>query len=100
MEKSIMFMGAFAVLLALNFGIALYFHFNFFDISIPVGLLGILLTAPNNPLTDFFNTEPYFYSEEPERGPKFGRMAAISAITYCLLAFVTTFFYYKDYFIN
>jgi hypothetical protein len=97
-NKILAFLATFSILMALNFGVAHLFQSNIVDLTFPVGVLGILVTAPNNPMTDLFNSQTYM-EVEGKRGPKFGRMPIFASVAYTLFAIIITFFYYKSYFI-
>jgi hypothetical protein len=97
-NKTLGFLATFSILMALNFGAAHLFQADIVDLTFPVGILGILVTAPNNPMTDLFNSKTYM-EVEGKRGAKFGRIPILASVTYTLCAIIVTFFYYKSYFI-
>ncbi|MBT2744178.1 hypothetical protein [Bacillus sp. ISL-77] len=98
MNKILAFLATFSILMVLNFGAAHLFQANIVDLTFPVGILGILITAPNNPMTDLFNSQTYM-EVEGKRGAKFGRIPIFASVAYTLFAIIITFFYYKSYFI-
>ncbi|MGF6947725.1 hypothetical protein QF028_000218 [Neobacillus sp. B4I6] len=98
MNRILAFLATFSLLMALNFGAALLFHANIIDLTFPVGMLGILVTAPNNPMTDLFNSQTYM-EIEGKRHIKFGKIPIYASIAYTLFAIIITFFYYKSYFL-
>ncbi|MBT2701205.1 hypothetical protein J7E79_28400 [Bacillus sp. ISL-40] len=98
MKKVLAFLATFVILMILNFGAAFLFHANIIDLTFPVGILGILMTAPNNRMTDFSNSQTYM-EVEGKRGAKFGRIPIYASVIYTLFAVIITFFYYKSYFI-
>jgi hypothetical protein len=97
-NKILAFLATFLILMALNFGAAYLFHANIVDLTFPVGILGILITVQNNPMTDLFNSQTYM-EVEGKRGAKFGRIPILASVAYTLFAIIITFFYYKSYFI-
>lgn len=98
MVKLITFLTTFTILLFLNFGVSYIFQLKMIDLAFAFGLLGLLITAPNNPLSDAFNSNP-FIEAEGERHAKFGKIPLIASGAYFLLASVATFIYYQHYFI-
>lgn len=98
MNKVLAFLTTLVILMILNFGAAFLLHANIVDLTFPIGLLGILATAPNNPMTDLFNSQPYMEVGE-KRHAKFGRIPIHASVAYTLFAIIITFFYYKSYFI-
>ncbi|MBT2728112.1 hypothetical protein J7E63_14315 [Bacillus sp. ISL-75] len=98
MNKVFAFLATLVILMILNFGAAFLFHANIIDLTFPIGILGILITAPNNRMSDFFNSQTYMEVEE-KRGKKFGRIPIYATVIYTIFAVIITFFYYKSYFI-
>ncbi|MDN7241192.1 hypothetical protein QWY14_05285 [Planococcus sp. N028] len=84
--------------MGLNFIAAYFFQVNIIDIAFPVGILGIIVTSPNNPMTDLFNSQTYM-PVEGERYSKFGQMPIFASIAYTFFGAALVFFVYKDYFI-
>lgn len=98
MVKSLIFLTTFSILLLLNIGISVIFDIKIIDIAFIVGVLGLIITAPNNPLSDAFNANP-FIEVEGERHEKFGKMPLLASGAYFLLSSIATFIYYQSYFI-
>lgn len=98
MVKLITFLTTITILLLLNIGVSYVFQIQIIDIAFAFGLLGILITVPNNPLSDAFNANP-FIEVEGERHAKFGKIPLFAAGTYFLVASVATFIHYQSYFI-
>ena len=98
MNKIFAFLATFSILMALNFGAAYLFQTNIVDLTFPVGILGILITAQNNPMTDLFNSQTYM-EVEGKRRAKLGKIPILASVAYTLFAIIITFFYYKSYFI-
>jgi hypothetical protein len=65
-NKILAFLATFSILMALNFGAAYLFQANIVDLTFPVGILGILITAQNNPMTDLFNSQTSWKLREKE----------------------------------
>lgn len=95
-------------LLLLNAIISLIFKVNFIDVSIPVGLLGIVLTASNGGTSKFVSNSVRMDAqsttglkiEEEKKVP----ILAISgffytSIVYSIISFIITFYHYREYFI-
>ena len=99
MVKLITFLTTITMLLLLNIGVSYIFQIEIIDIAFAFGLLGLLITAPNNPLSDAFNANP-FIEAEGERHAKFGKIPLFAAGTYFLVASVATFIHYQSYFFN
>lgn len=97
MVKLLYFITTITILALVNFISSSYFHLSFIDLALPVGVLGILATAPNNFLTDYFNSQPYM-EVEPERHTKFGKAPIFASSAYTLYAVVFIFIYYRSYF--
>ncbi len=98
MVKLITFLTTFTILLFLNVGVSYIFQIKIIDLAFIFGLLGLVVTAPNNPLSDAFNSNP-FIEVEGERHAKFGKIPLMASGTYFLLASVATFIHYQSYFI-
>lgn len=98
MVKLITFLTTFTILLFLNIGVSYIFQLKIIDLAFAFGLLGLLITAPNNPLSDAFNSNP-FIEVEGERHAKFGKIPLMASGAYFLLASVATFIHYQSYFI-
>lgn len=97
MVKLLYFITTITILALINFISSYYFQFSFIDLALPVGVLGILATAPNNLLTDFFNSQPYMEVEH-ERHAKFGKAPIYASAAYTLYAVIFIFVYYRSYF--
>jgi amino acid transporter len=96
--KLLYFLVTIFIMLGINMVAAYFFQMNVIDLALPVGILGILVTAPNNPLTDFFNSKPFMEPEEA-RYAKLGKVPIYASIAYTLYSIIFIFIYYKSYFV-
>ncbi|NRD80120.1 hypothetical protein HPT25_22535 [Bacillus sp. BRMEA1] len=102
MKKTLLFFITIVILLLLNFGAARLLHASLIDLSFPIGLLGLLITMPNNPMTMFFNSKITIsagdmYGKRPGH-EKFGKIPVLASFLYTLAALIVTFLTYKKYF--